>query len=76
MKITLGLPCFLIEFMASVEKRGCENVWKMYENSIKSSSNELLGKPGLHNPLCKLFFEQFFLDFMSLIMFVLYVCNS
>ena len=47
----------------------------MYENSIKSSSHELLGKPGLHDPLCKLFFEQFFDDLMSLTIFVLYVYN-
>ena len=32
----------------------------MYENSIQSSANELLGKPILHDPLCKLFFEQLF----------------
>ena len=38
----------------------------MYENSIKSSSNELSGKPSLYDPLCKLFFEQRFRDFMSL----------
>ena len=30
-KITRGLPCFLTEFIVSVEKRGCENVWKVYE---------------------------------------------
>ena len=40
----------------------------MYENSIKSSSNEVLGKKSLHDPLYKLFFEQLFGDFMSAIM--------
>ena len=39
----------------------------MYENLIKSSANELSGKPRLHDPLCKLFFEQRG-DFMSLTM--------
>ena len=42
----------------------------MYENSIKSSSDELLGKPRLHDPLWKLFFEELSGDFMSLTMYI------
>ena len=37
----------------------------MYENSVKSSSNELLEKPSLHDPLYKLFLEQLFGDFAT-----------
>ena len=41
------------------------------ENSIKTSSNELiLGKSSLHDLFCKLFVEQHFDDFMALTMYV------
>ena len=61
-KTTCGLPCFSIELMVSIERLAC--VWKsfewsqnieMHENWIKSSSNELLGKPSLHDPFYKFF---------------------
>ena len=45
----------------------------MYKNSIKSSSNELLGKPSLHDPYYKLFFEQLFGDFT--VIMCIYVYN-
>ena len=43
----------------------------MHENPIKSSSDELFGKPGLHDLLYKLFFEQLFGDFMLGTMYIL-----
>ena len=81
-KTSRRLPCFLIEFMASVEKLGCaqsllnnDKIWKSIRKFIKSSSNELiLGTSSLHDPLCKLFFEQLFDDFMALTIYIF--CNS
>ena len=43
----------------------------MPENPIKSSSDELFGKPSLHDLLYKLFFEQLFGDFMLGTMYIL-----
>ena len=74
-KTTCGLPCFLIEFMVSVEKLGCafKVFWIMvkYWNVWILNQVIFLGKPSLHDPLWKLFFEQLFGDFISL---TLYIC--